>query len=119
MRPRYFFLLLAVIFSADLFAQQSNEAAGHSMENRVTENMRDSLLLDELQTVSIFKINMQILEAKKLARKGGKAPEELRLSMQRAENTRDSLYAGVLTQKQFALYLVKKRGIVTNGKPGR
>lgn len=101
-------LLLSAIYV--LSAQSPAEV----MAQKITVKMKDSLSLTETQQQNIYSINLQLHQLKSQAWQQYNNHDSLRVVVQRIENTRDSLYHGVLNDEKYTLYLQKKRVLVSN-----
>lgn len=101
-------LLLAIIHVL------SAQSPAETMAQKIAVKMKDSLLLTETQQQNIYNINLQLHQLKAQAWQQYSNRDSLRVVVQRIENTRDSLYHGVLPAEKYTLYLQKKRVLVSN-----
>lgn len=105
------FLLLC---SFQLARAQSDPAA--ILANKIAVKMKDSLLLTDGQKQQVYQLNLQLHQSKATVRQQYAGTDSLRLRVQWVENTRDSLYRGVLDSEQYQLYLQKKRNLINNNQ---
>ena len=105
------FLFLA-LFCGSVCSAQSTPAEG--LARRISQKMKDSLILTPAQADAIFGVNMQLHNQKLAARSQYANRDSLTTRLQVIENTRDSLYATQLTAPQYQLYKQKKRSLVSN-----
>jgi hypothetical protein len=75
---------------------------------RVADKMKDSLSLNSSQRTAIYTVNLQLANSKSEVRRNFQQMDSVRIYMQRVENTRDSLYKGVLNEQQFLFYKKRK-----------
>lgn len=85
-----------------------------ALANKIAVKMKDSLSLTEQQQQQVYQLNLQLHQSKINVRQQYAGTDSLRLRVQWVENTRDSLYRGVLTTEQYLLYLQKKRNLINN-----
>jgi hypothetical protein len=107
-------LVLMTTFLKASFSQSNGEGPSTQLANRIADKMRDSLSLSEKQRNEIFVINTQLQNKKKAARASGQNRESIGLALQQIENTRDSLYATVLSASEILVYKQKKRNLIRN-----
>lgn len=92
---------------------QNNPA--EQVATTIAQKMKDSLLLSDAQRGQIYGINIRLHEQKMQARQQHANDRALiGKGLQQVENTRDSLYQGVLTAEQCLLYQQKKRSLISN-----
>jgi hypothetical protein len=79
------------------------------------QKMKDTLGLTAVQKDSIYAINLRLMEEKHQLRSqyAGDAAL-LRTKTQEVENTRDGRYQPILNTQQYALYLQKKRNLLSS-----
>lgn len=105
-------LLLLCFFQ--LATAQSDPAT--ILANKLAVRMKDSLSLTQAQQQQLYQLNLQLHQSKMSVRQQYAGNDSLRLRVQWVENTRDSLYRGVLTTGQHELYLQKKRNLINNNQ---
>jgi hypothetical protein len=85
------------------------------LASKISQKMKDSLLLTEVQRQSIYQINLELHNQKSSVWQQYNGSDSLlRLNLQLIENKRDSLYMPVLTEEQQVLYKQKKKSLVNN-----
>ncbi len=99
------FVLLSL--AADAQGQESEKLAAD-----ISKAMRDSLKLNNKQQDDLYAINMQLHHNKVAARKSSPDRAIVVKSLQRIENSRDSLYRIVLKENEYAEYKTKKKNLV-------
>jgi hypothetical protein len=87
-------------------------ATAISVSEKISQQMTDSLGLDESQRKRLNQINLQLHLQKMEIRKQFAEVDSLQKYMQRIENTRDSLYRDTMTKEKFQIYIIRKRNIV-------
>jgi hypothetical protein len=105
--------LLTTFFKAS-FSQSNGQDPATRLANRIADKMRDSLSLSQKQRNDIFVITTQLQDRKKAAMTSGQDRNNIGLALQQIENTRDSLYATVLSAAQIQIYNQKKRNLIRN-----
>lgn len=104
------FLSLFVCFS---FSARSQSIA-HNVALHIAQKMKDSLDLSVNQKGQLYGVNMQLYNKKTLARKKYAGSDSVRISIQKIENTRDSLYKNILATDKYLLYKQKKLNLISN-----
>jgi outer membrane lipoprotein-sorting protein len=106
-------LTIAIVLIITMAAKaQSSPAA--DLANRIAQKMKDTLDLSAQQKTQIYTINMQLHYRKMSFRQQYAGTDSVRFYLQRVENTRDSLYHGVLSDEKYLLYQGKKINLVTS-----
>ncbi len=110
---KYFVILcLLALIGATVKAQSNTPEA---IATRIAQRMKDSLSLSEPQRTQLYTINMQIHQEKAIAWQEYRSDSTvLRQQLQLQENSRDSLYKGILNEQQYELYRQKKIRLVNN-----
>ena len=107
-------LILLTTFIKASFSQSNGQDPATRLANQIADKMRDSLSLSQKQRNEIFIINTQLQNQKKAAMASGQNRDNIGLALQQIENTRDSLYATVLSATQIQVYNQKKRNLIRN-----
>jgi len=110
MKLLFLFALLIGGFNHVATAQAPAEA----IASKIADKMTDSLSLTQAERDQIYTVNMNLHEQKMKMRAVYQDPIQLGPQLQKIENTRDSLYGGVLSAEKFQLYRQKKRSLVNN-----
>lgn len=84
------------------------------LASKIAQRMKDSLSLDETQRAKLYDLNMLLHNRKMSIRQQYAGKDSLSYYMQIVENSRDSLYHGVLTDEKYLLYKSKKRHLINN-----
>jgi hypothetical protein len=91
------------------------QSPADSLARRIAGRMKDTLALTIQQEADIYTINMQLHQQKQAVRQmHGNNADSLRVYIQRAENTRDSLYRMVLPDDRYTQYIQRKRSLINN-----
>jgi hypothetical protein len=106
-------LTIAVILLITTTTNAQNSPAS-DLASRIAQKMKDTLDLSAQQKTQIYTINMQLHYKKMSARQQYFGTDSVRFYLQRIENTRDSLYHGVLSEEKYLLYQDKKTNLVTS-----
>ncbi len=107
-------LLLITLFITAAFTAKAQHT-GEDIAGRIAQRMKDTLSLSDPQRSQVYNINLQLHQQKAAVwQQYGSDTTALRQQLQLRENTRDSLYHGVLTEQQYQLYRQKKLALVHN-----
>ena len=79
----------------------------------IASKLTDTLGLSNQQRAKIFTINMDLAKQKMNARKKVIDREKIRVEMQQVEEFRDGLYKEVFTMEQYAVYISKKKTLLS------
>lgn len=109
---RIFLAMVCSCIMVTIYGQEST--AGSALAGRLTDRMKDSLLLVDLERTNIYAANMWLHEQKQLARSQFQAVDSIRVAVQRVENKRDSLYQLVLPAAKYELYIQRKTVLINN-----
>ena len=97
------------------FSQNTNQAdQGQRLAQKIAKQMKDSLDLNGNQMNQLVAINLSIHNQKKQAMASGLSRDSIGKTLQKIENTRDSLYRTVIPAEKFEAYKTKKRRLVNN-----
>lgn len=107
-----YIITVAVLLIVNYVNAQTPNA--HALAQHIAKKMKDSLSLTESQRIQIRDINLQIHNDKAAMRQLYSGTDSLRIKIQSVENSRDALYQPVLGEVKYALYLQKKRYLVTS-----
>jgi hypothetical protein len=111
--------ILLIIFSVSrLHAQQgqgqpSDNTPAAKLASHIADKMKDSLGLSSQQRAKVFQVNMDLYKQKMGARGKSKDRTTVGKDLQQIEKGRDDLYKPILSEQQYALYLQKKRNLIT------
>ncbi len=97
------------------YAQSNKQPMGVILAKHIADKMRDTLVLNNIQTGKIQAINIQLHEQKMKAMKSSDSRDSIGKQIQIIENTRDGFYKEVLTVEQFIIYKQKKRFLINRG----
>jgi hypothetical protein len=104
-------LFIVIVLNKQLFAQHT---AGEQIADKIAQKMKDTLSLSKSQKTQIYNINMQLNNSKSVARQTNTNIDTISIKIQKIENTRDSFYRLILSNKQYDLYRQKKRNLIKN-----
>jgi hypothetical protein len=104
-------LFIVIVLNKQLFAQHT---AGEQIADKIAQKMKDTLSLSKSQKTQIYNINMQLNNSKSVARQTNTNIDTISIKIQKIENTRDSFYRLILSNKQYDLYRQKKRNLINN-----
>ena len=105
-------LILFALLSFSFANGQSSPAT--QVATKVSQKMKDSLLLTDAQKDLVYEINMQLHFQKANVWGQSLSDSIRRVEIQKVENTRDSLYKPVLSEQQYQQYKQMKRNLVSN-----
>jgi len=108
-------ILLLFIVPLSSMAQTNQEKSSKYL----AERLRDSLTLTEKEYQELFKINLILEEQKKNARSMNEVILIKTKKVQKIENSRDSLYAIILNQKQLEIYKLRKNSLLNVIMPNK
>lgn len=106
-------ILFTVFITTAAFFAKAQSAPSFDISLHIAQKMKDSLGLSSTQKDQIYALNQQLTNSKHLVRQQNTNMDSIRVKMQRVENTRDALYATVLTSSQFATYQQKKAVLIS------
>lgn len=101
-------ILLVLLLSKFCSGQSIQQQHSQLMAERMTAVCK----LDSMQKRDIYDINMSLSMQKSEARKWYSDLDSLTAVIQAIENTRDSLYTGVLDTGEYQLYKQHKKDII-------
>jgi hypothetical protein len=104
-------LFIVIVLNKQLFAQHT---AGEQIADKIAQKMKDTLSLSKSQKTQIYNINIQLNNSKSVARQTNTNIDTISIKIQKIENTRDSFYRLILSNKQYDLYRQKKRNLINN-----
>jgi hypothetical protein len=105
--------LLFILIIGVLMHAGAQSTPGEDVSSKIAQRMKDTLALSDSQKVRLYNIN-QDLHNKKMAVRAQGSTSFIGDELQAVENTRDSLYKGVLSPDQYLLYRKKKNRLVNN-----
>lgn len=109
-------IVISILFSIialGLYAQIGTPA--EQVANKIAVKMKDTLSLSATQQQQVFAINMQLHNQKNAIRNQYPGNDSLiKVSVQRIENKRDSLYRSIIGETNYIIYRQKKRNLVNN-----
>ncbi len=108
-----FMVCLMLLCSGSFCYSQAQLSPEQEIAGRIAQKMKDSLSLNNHLRDQIYNINLQLHNQKATVRQQYAVQDSVRIHVQRIENTRDSLYKGVLSSEKFLLYKLKKRNLVS------
>ncbi len=103
---------LSFLFLSALTGYAQTGNAGTQLANNIANKMKDTLALTQQKRNQVFAINIQLHNQKMIVRQQNTNADSIRVKTQRVENTRDTLYKGVLPVNKYQLYLQKKRNLI-------
>jgi len=109
-------LILAVILFTIESAGYSQQSPVDAYATKVANRMKDSLNLNTEQRSQLYTITKQLGEQQKAVWTEYSESDSvlIKMSLQRIENTRDTLYRPVLGEQKYPVYLQKKRVLINN-----
>lgn len=105
---------LLLVFFISCFTVYITEAQidpAHQLAEKIAQKMKDTLSLSGQQKKSIKDINLNLNNQKMQARQKYSNRDSVRISLQKIEYTRDTLFSAVLSHQQYILYKQKKRNL--------
>jgi uncharacterized protein Yka (UPF0111/DUF47 family) len=99
-----FILLIANFFSSGLFSQAPDSLI-QARSTRMSDLFRDSLQLNNDEYINVKRINYQLLRTKTTIMLSDTTQSAIQRQVQKVENSRDSLYRGVLSPDKYSNYL--------------
>jgi hypothetical protein len=112
MKKNIIIATLSFLFFSALSAYAQTGNAGIQLANTIANKMKDTLALTQQKRNQVFAINIQLHNQKMIVRQQNTNADSIRVKTQRVENTRDTLYKGVLPVNKYQLYLQKKRNLI-------
>lgn len=98
----------------DATAIQARQRAGADVARKISWKMRDSLGLDSSTTAQLYQLTLPFHSQKMAIVRQYHGKPAMSGLLQQLEQTRDSLYATLLTSQQYQLYRAQKRWFVFN-----
>lgn len=108
MRKIIVYALLLLFYWSPADAQSTAVRIAESHAAR----MKDSLSLTRVQQRQLYAINMKLFREKLDVWKTCQSQDSIRVSLQRIENKRDTLYAKVLSPAEFDRYKQRKDSFI-------
>jgi hypothetical protein len=106
-------IFLGILFSIGVKAQTSQRIIDYNsnqLAEKIAVKMKDSLSLSTTQYLKIIEANKIIHNSKMTMRKQYTGQDSiLQVMIQKEEDKRDELYKAVLDDKQYFMYLQKKK----------
>jgi len=112
MRQLIISLFIITLACAKVNSQDSTLA--QKLAQHIALKMKDTLELSPTQQDQLYWINMNLHESKLQVRENYTDSDSLRVRIQLVENTRDSLYLGVLNEEKYLLYRQKKQQLISS-----
>lgn len=104
-----------IVYALLLLFSWSHADAQPTAERNAESNaarMKDSLSLTKAQQQELYTINMKLFREKLDVWKTYRSQDSIRVSLQRIENKRDTLYAKVLSPAEFDRYKQRKDSFI-------
>ena len=111
---RKLFISLFAITLACGYANSQDSTLAQKLAQHIALKMKDTLELSPTQQNQLYWINMNLHETKLQIRESYSDMDSLRVHIQLVENTRDSLYQGVLEEQKFLLYRQRKQQLISS-----
>jgi hypothetical protein len=107
-------ILIIILLITVSFCSKAQQTYAQQYSYKITEKMKDTLLLSESVKTRLYNINIDLQNKKAAVWQQYTNPDSLSVHLQQIENSRDSLYEFLFSNQQMVIYKQKKNKLISN-----